>query len=730
MLPTIILIISMLIAPSVAKSYFQTRSIVGSQPPPSGDWLITGLTIVDSETLIINGSIIVENGGVLVIKNSTIYMNLARDGEYWIEVRTGGNLTVINSTIAPYDTSRFFIRVFPGALFRLDGAEIWYVGVAGDPQSQGLWIATDNVLINNSKIYYAYVAIYLDGAKDVLIQNTATWECKYGVKMVNADSINVETNNQIQASEYAILLLSSRNIVINTNTITGNIYLLSTSNSSISRNALKGYIYLASASNNVNITQNDVDKGFIRVAYSNNTRISGNRFITRGGLYFVESYRNTVTNNRIGLRDIYYYEDASDLTITGAVGQVILIKCYNITVSVSITRNTIVGIELWLTNYSKITGSTILNADEGIAIWGSINNEIYDNQINNTVRAIGIYGEGSQGNIIYLNLFYNTSVYDDGYSAPGVNQFDNGTYGNYWSDYTGQDKNNDGIGDTPYQIDSNSYDRYPLMQNPSLYVRATRDFDGDGVANLDEIRAPYSYWVNRTDNVFVVYGTNPYSPDTDGDGLLDGEEKGLETNPLSNDTDGDGLLDGAELGYVSRANRWSSDPHKYDTDGDGLSDGLEVLKYGTNPASIDTDNDNLSDSEEILLGFNPLNNDSDMDGMPDGWEAQYGLDPTDPSDAEKDLDGDGITNIEEYERGTDPTKMNTNSSQVDIRVDMCVEIIGTPVVWVGLGVAMLMLAVPISMQLVEVLVRRKNRKRRKTYRLSSEHIYSYFRRDF
>lgn len=40
--------------------------------------------------------------------------------------------------------------------------------------------------------------------------------------------------------------------------------------------------------------------------------------------------------------------------------------------------------------------------------------------------------------------------------------------------------------------------------------------------------------------------------------------------------------------------------------------------------------------------------DSDHDGMPDVWERRHGLDPLDASDATKDRDGSGYTNIEKY----------------------------------------------------------------------------------
>jgi hypothetical protein len=275
-------------------------------------------------------------------------------------------------------------------------------------------------------------------------------------------------------------------------------------------------------------------------------------------------------------------------------------------------------------------------------------------------------------------------------------------------------QNPDEATETYYEILDEFLDGFILCDLKGLN-ESNPDTDGDGLNDGEEVDLDYMYnftteaWNNDTDGDGLLDGCeinynnqeekykkqgkcilpgiwdskkyNPYNfdfnpsgkdlnvtnPDTDGDGLTDGDEV-LEklTNPLKADTDGDGLSDGCEVnpgpcGFLTQFT--SPDPLLVDTDEDGLDD-LGELGNKTDPNSADTDNDGLSDYIEVVLyKTNPLHPDTDGDTLSDGIEDsnQNGVkDEGETSALLEDTDGDMLRDDEEMLYGTDPNRKNND----------------------------------------------------------------------
>jgi serine/threonine protein kinase len=91
------------------------------------------------------------------------------------------------------------------------------------------------------------------------------------------------------------------------------------------------------------------------------------------------------------------------------------------------------------------------------------------------------------------------------------------------------------------------------------------------------------------------------------------------------DPDNDGLTTKEE---EEHGTKWDNP----DTDGDGLMDGEEVTEWNTNPLDRDTDDDNLEDGEEVEFEcLIPTQRDSDGDGKPDNVEVDEGDPCTQPT---------------------------------------------------------------------------------------------------
>jgi len=225
----------------------------------------------------------------------------------------------------------------------------------------------------------------------------------------------------------------------------------------------------------------------IKVTSNSNNISCNNASNNWEGIVLRESSNNTITGNDAGNNYMYgiCLDHSSNNTITGN----------------NVNNNNWYGICIdFSSNINTISGNTVSNNNEGIIIWNSSSNTIKGNTVSNNDRS-GIYLHWaassniitgntvsnnnwngiriwfSNNNKIYLNNIVGND--DNVYSLDANNiwhspqeiaySYDGNAYrnylGNYWADYAGR-ADADGIGNTPYSIDSKSdeSDDYPLMQ--------------------------------------------------------------------------------------------------------------------------------------------------------------------------------------------------------------------------------------------------------------------------
>ena len=172
-------------------------------------------------------------------------------------------------------------------------------------------------------------------------------------------------------------------------------------------------------------------------------------------------------------------------------------------------------------------------------------------------------------------------------------------------------------------------DAITVWEQVCVLVVAVTNSDTLPVANMTISASAYSVLEPTPTPVSVL----PASPQVVGTGALGSEE----------------LAAGA-----SQEISWTI------TYGDASSSGIlppesiiitaEIFEGGGPPATFAT-----NDVETTL----PVHNDSDLDFMPDDWEVANLLDPT-LDDSQGDPDADGLTNVAEYELGTDPNAEDTD----------------------------------------------------------------------
>ena len=147
-------------------------------------------------------------------------------------------------------------------------------------------------------------------------------------------------------------------------------------------------------------------------------------------------------------------------------------KPNNVTVKNVNIKGFYVGMYIYTKN-NRVESNSVTGNIIGVLLSGD-SNTLEGNYIANNDEGLflGINNPGDLPIEIVLtrNSFVDNKVQLSGCTCEEYNvseplhTWDDGSTGNFWSDYNGSDTNNDGIGDSPYFIDILNLDRYPLMQ--------------------------------------------------------------------------------------------------------------------------------------------------------------------------------------------------------------------------------------------------------------------------
>jgi len=325
-----------------------------------------------------------------------------------------------------------------------------------------------------------------------------------GIKLVNTQKGQIISNNCTLNQGNGIFLKNSDNNFIISNHI---------SNNNATAGATIAGIFLQGSDNNTihsNTILNNTNYGIFLYIDSNSNKITNNTIINHfyyAIMIYSSNNNDIISNNASGttIDAIVLYSDSHDNKVEKNnvyenSGRGISLR-YR-TASNFLTNNTIYdnkvhdnkqGILAHNSYNNTIKSNEIFDNDDGIKIEKSNGTIVYDNYVYNNYYGIYLNSE-SMNNTIYFNILKNNTYngWDDGIN----NNWDNGSIGNYWDDYTGADLDKDGIGDTPYNVSGSagSKDNYPFIN--------------DGPPSIKIISPVNSSFYNHPPNVHVSISDN------------------------------------------------------------------------------------------------------------------------------------------------------------------------------------------------------------------------------
>jgi parallel beta-helix repeat protein len=327
----------------------------------------------------------------------------------------------------------------------------------------------DNTTLSNNRFVGCGLQLFNVGT-NTLHNNTID-----GKPVVHVDG---GSNQVIEGAEQVFLFNCSNMTVKNISpsvNYTNTIQLEQTKFSEVTN--CRGNIVLTDSANNT--IHNNTPKS-IKLTSSNYNRIAANTIVDSGVcimLYGSSRYNeicgNILLNSSTSPEATALFNSGRN-TVGIRLGDVQQGGCQYNNIYMNTIINHIVGIECDISSNNSIYGNYIADSNVGISLSGSYQNRIYQNNITECGWAVSIRGsnnafyhnnfvENSQQVSIRHTYLFTSDIITE-YSTN--NTFDLGypLGGNFWSDYNGTDNNVDGVGDTPYIINEDNQDNYPLME--------------------------------------------------------------------------------------------------------------------------------------------------------------------------------------------------------------------------------------------------------------------------
>ena len=455
----------------------------------------------DGHTITVDSGTYNEN--VNVYKSVTIKSASGNPADTIVQA-ANPNDHVFNVTVDYVNISGFTVKGYYEAGIYLNNAN--HCNISDNNASNSylgisLYESSNNVLMNNNASNNRYYGICLRfSSNNMLKNNTASNHNWNGIRLLFSSN-NTLTNNTMSGNSYYNFGVSGGSLsdyiqsIDTSNTVDGKpiYYLVDEQDKQIPANA--GYVGLV---NSTNITVRDLTltnnwEGLL-FAYTNNSRIENVTVSSNNeGIHLFSSSNNMITNSNASNNyfGIALHESSNDeLTNSNASNNICGIYLGRWSSNNTLTNNNASnnlwnGIYLYSSRNNTLTNNNLSNNGAGIFLYESSNNVLTDN--NASSNGYGIYPYSSSNNIIYLNNFINNdeNVYSEDSSniwnstEPITYTYNGSTYanytGNYWSDYNGTDDNKDGIGDTPYSINSDK-DNYPLVKPFENYFEGEEEY--------------------------------------------------------------------------------------------------------------------------------------------------------------------------------------------------------------------------------------------------------------